>query len=86
MRALRARVEERRDPLDHASLAGGVAPFKDDDYAQALVLDPLLELKQLDLEAAELLFIALFVEAQHSSGPLGCLSLGSSWGGHGQQL
>ena len=35
-----ALVERRREPLDDAALARGVAPFEDDQDPEALVLDP----------------------------------------------
>ena len=56
-------VEERGHALDDASFAGGVATFEEDDHAEASVADPLLELEQLDLEAAELFFVVFFGQA-----------------------
>ena len=35
-----ARADSLGDGADRAALAGSVAAFEDDDYAQALVLDP----------------------------------------------
>ena len=53
----------RADPLgqrpDGAALARGIAAFEDDDDAQALVLDPLLEMAQLGLELAKFLLVFL---------------------------
>ena len=44
---------------DRAALAGAVAPFEDDDDAQALVLDPVLQVAQLDLQLLEVLLVFL---------------------------
>ena len=44
------RVEVLHEPLDGAALAGRVAPLEQDDQALVGVLDPLLELQQLDLQ------------------------------------
>ena len=54
-----ARADALGDGLDGAAFAGGVAPFKDNDHAQALVLDPLLELAKLALELAQFLQVFL---------------------------
>ena len=54
-----ARADALGDGLDGAALAGGVAALEDDDHAQALVLDPLLQLAQLALELAQLLHVFL---------------------------
>jgi hypothetical protein len=45
-----AGVEPLGDPLDGATLAGGVAALEDDHHPQALVDDPLLHPHQLGLE------------------------------------
>ena len=50
------RADPLGDRLDGAAFAGGVAAFEDNDDAQALVLHPILELTELYLELAELLF------------------------------
>ena len=39
------------EPLDRAALAGGVASLEDDDVALTVVLRPVLQLEQLDLQA-----------------------------------
>ena len=53
----------RADPLgegaDGAAFAGGVAALEHDDDAQALVLDPLLQVAQLGLELAQFLLVFL---------------------------
>ena len=53
----------RADPLgerpDGAAFARGVAALEDDDDAQALVLDPILEMAQLGLELAKFLLVFL---------------------------
>ena len=56
-----ARADALGEGADGAALAGGVAALEDDDDAQALVLDPLLELAQLGLELAQFLLIGLAV-------------------------
>ncbi len=53
--AAHARVEPLRDALDHATLAGGVAAFEQDDHLVPGVHDPVLQLDQLALEAEQLL-------------------------------
>src|SRR5258706_10520840 len=53
------RVEQGGHPLDDAALARGVSSLEDDDDTQAAVTDPLLELQQLHLQPAELLFVTL---------------------------
>ena len=57
--ACEPRVEPLHDPLDRAALAGGVAAFEDHDDAQTLVHDPLLHPHELDLQARELLLVAV---------------------------
>ena len=53
----------RADPLgqrpDGAAFARGVAALEDDDDAQPLVFDPLLEMAQLGLELAQFLLVFL---------------------------
>jgi hypothetical protein len=39
------------EALDRAALAGRVAPLEEDDHALAGLLDPGLQLQQLDLQA-----------------------------------
>src|SRR5262245_26984707 len=51
------------DRLDHATLAGGVASFKDHDYPRTLFLDPILQGAQLRLQLAERLFVLLTFQA-----------------------
>ena len=53
------RADAFGDGFDGAALAGAVAAFEDHNDAQALVLDPILELAELDLELAKLLCIPL---------------------------
>jgi len=57
-----AGIEGLGDPLDDAPLSGGVSAFEEDDDFQALVLDPLLELDQLDLEAGKLFFVGFLIQ------------------------
>ena len=47
-----ARIERLGDALDGAALAGGVAALEEHHDAQAFVANPLLQLDQLDLQAA----------------------------------
>ena len=47
-----AGVEVLHEPLDRAALAGGVAALEDDGHLLAGVLDPDLQLEQLDLQVA----------------------------------
>ena len=54
-----ARGEMFGDALDGAILAGGVAPFQDDQQFLAAFDDVALQLHQLDLQMAEGFFIAL---------------------------
>ena len=57
--AKHARADALGQGADGAALARGVAALEDDDDAQALVLDPLLELAQLGLELAQFLLVFL---------------------------
>ena len=61
-------AETGRDALDDAALACGVAALEDDHDLEAPLLDPLLELDQLELELAEGLLEHL---ALHRTGCLG---------------
>ena len=54
-----ARADALGDRLDGAALAGGVAALETTMIAQALLLDPLLEMAELGLELAQLLLIGL---------------------------
>ena len=54
-----ARADALGDGLDGAALAGRVAPLEDDHHAQALELDPLLQVAEFGLELAQLLFVLL---------------------------
>jgi hypothetical protein len=47
-----ARADLLGDCLDGAALAGGIAAFEQDDGPQLLLLDPLLQMTELDLELA----------------------------------
>ena len=57
-----ARVEGLNDPLDRSALAGGVASLEQRDDLQALVLDPVLQLDQLELQPGELGLINPFLQ------------------------
>ena len=57
-----ARVQVLHEALDRAALAGGVAAFEQDHHALPGVLDPGLQLEQLDLQAV---LLALVVAARH---------------------
>src|SRR5665648_773416 len=72
-----ARVQVFREALDGATLAGGVAALEDDRDPQALVLDPLLELDELDLQLVELRFVglALHLLVGRTAGVLGLVGL-----------
>jgi hypothetical protein len=60
--AKHARADALGDGANRPSLSRAVAAFKDDDDAQALVLDPFLELAQLCLETAQLLHVRLVAQ------------------------
>ena len=55
------------DRLDHAALAGGVAPFEDHDHPLAVFLDPILQGAQLDLQLAQRLFVFFTFQASIGS-------------------
>ena len=57
-----ARADPLGDRLDRAALAGGVAALEDDDDAQALGLDPFLQVAELDLQLAKLLLVDLALD------------------------
>jgi hypothetical protein len=57
-----ARIEALRDPLDDAALAGGVAPFEDDDDLELPVDHPVLQLHQLPLQPKQLLEIEVPID------------------------
>ena len=57
-----ARADAFGDGLDGAALAGGIAALEDDDDAQALVLDPFLQLAELALELAQFLLVFLALQ------------------------
>jgi hypothetical protein len=57
-----ARVEPLGDALDHAALAGRVAPFEDHRDLGSGVLDPVLQLDQLGLQPQQLAEIDYAVE------------------------
>jgi hypothetical protein len=52
-----ARVQVLHEALDRAALAGGVAALEQDHHLLAGLLDPGLQLEQLDLQAVLLLFV-----------------------------
>jgi len=49
-----ARIESLGDALDDATLASGVAAFEDDDHLELVVLNPVLQLYQVALQAQKL--------------------------------
>ena len=53
------RADALGDRLDRSALAGGVAPFEHDDDAGSGLLDPILQVAQLDLELVQLLLVVL---------------------------
>ena len=55
-------IQALGDALDYASLAGGVAAFEDHHDLQLLVLDPLLQLDQFDLQPGQLFLIDLVLD------------------------
>ena len=57
-----ARAHPLGEGLDGAALAGGVASLEHDHGAQALVLHPILQVAELDLELAQLLLVVLALE------------------------
>ncbi len=57
-----ARARALGDPLDDATLAGGVAALEDDDDLQPLRLDVLLQQHEFALQPDELLVEELAVE------------------------
>ena len=59
--AAHARVQSLCDALDGAALGGGISALKKDHDLKAFVADPLLQLHQFDLQAAQfLVVIAVF--------------------------
>src|SRR2546425_7323306 len=61
-----ARVEQRHDPLDHATFSSRVSSLEQDDHPQVSISNPFLELDQLDLKAPELLFVLLASDGDES--------------------
>ena len=57
-----ARADAFGEGFDGAALAGGIAAFKDDDDAQAFVLDPPLEFAEFGLKFSQ--FLDVFFAAQ----------------------
>ena len=57
-----ARIEALGNPFDGAALSRRVASFEDDDYLQALVMNPLLKLDQLDLKPVHRLLVFFLAE------------------------
>jgi hypothetical protein len=57
-----ARVQRLEDALDRAALAGGIAPLEEQHHALARLLDPILELDQLEVQPGELLLVFLALE------------------------
>ena len=70
-----ARADPLGDGLDRAALARRVAPLEHDDHAFAGLLDPILQVAELDLQLVELLLILLALElfrfffARHDAPP-----------------
>src|SRR6185437_682455 len=60
------RVEALGDALDHSALAGGVAALEDHDHLELVVLDPILQLDQLALQAKQLLEIDVPVQRRNA--------------------
>ena len=60
-RAKHAGADSLGQGANGAAFARGVAALEDDDHAQALVFDPLLEMAQLGLELAKFLLVVLGV-------------------------
>src|SRR6266853_823208 len=56
-----ARTHAFGQGFDGATLAGGIPAFEDDNRAQALVLDPLLQFAEFRLQLAQLLHVLLFL-------------------------
>ena len=69
-----ARADALGDRLDRAALAGAVASLEHDDDAQALVLDPVLQVAQLDLQLAQLLLVFLALQAGVPVGSAGAVA------------
>jgi hypothetical protein len=65
-------IEALSNPLDHATLAGGVAAFKDDNDLEFLRHDPVLQLHQLPLQAEQ------FLEVEDPVEPVRLCLLGES--------
>jgi hypothetical protein len=65
--AAHARVEPLGDALDDAALAGGVAPFKQNNHLVAGADHPVLQLHQLGLQAKQLaeILAAVFLVLDH---------------------
>src|SRR5262249_52242078 len=57
-----ARTHPLGKRLDGAALAGGIAALEDDDDALAALLDPRLQMAELDLTLAHFLFVFLALE------------------------
>ena len=56
------RADTFGDRLDHAALAGAVAPLEHDADLQAFVHHPLLELDQLDMQLGQLAQVVLLLQ------------------------
>jgi hypothetical protein len=56
------RVQRLEDALDRAALAGGIAPLEEQHHALARLLDPILELDQLEVQPGELRLVFLALE------------------------
>ena len=54
-----SRIQAFSDSLDDAPFSGRIAPFENHDDFQSLVLDPFLQLDQLDLQPGQLFFVVL---------------------------
>jgi len=62
-----ARAHLLGDGLDGAALAGGIAAFEKDNDPQVLLLDPLLQMTEVDLELAELRLVGLALHSRRLS-------------------
>ena len=69
-------IQALRDPLDRAALPGRVAALEQDDHFQSLVLDPLLQFHQFNLQFGELAFVGGFLELAGFGADRGGRSLG----------
>ena len=55
----KAQTHSLRNGLDRPAFSGGIAALEHDDDAQALILDPILQMTKFDLQFPQLFFIDL---------------------------